>query len=346
MATAFMPAADAIHSLSLPPQGHVPAGRARPPDAAADTAALVRVGQWLKAQSYAFTTITPASHALVLARRAGAVAQDLREVFGWNMPFVPSVLPADVLQCLKDAGLVNAGEGGLLRSAVRFSTLGELLLPHSAFPTDQGTSVFFGPDTYRFASLIRRELERAPLGSRPRILDVGCGTGAGGLVAAAALHSASPQIVFADISATALRYAQASAVLAGAAETTFVQGDLFAAASGTFDLVVANPPYLNDASQRLYRHGGGRWGEALSLRIVQEVRPRLAPGGRLVLYTGSAIAARPHPLRKACSDHLAGCAGEWSYEEIDPDVFGEELAKAAYADVDRIAAVTLTLRVP
>ena len=27
------------------------------------------------------------------------------------------------------------------------------------------------------------------------------------------------------------------------------------------------------------------------------------------------------------------------YREIDPDVFGEELEQAAYADVDRIAAV-------
>ena len=35
-------------------------------------------------------------------------------------------------------------------------------------------------------------------------------------------------------------------------------------------------------------------------------------------------------------------ASRFVYEEIDPDVFGEELDKSAYAHVDRIAAVGLT----
>jgi hypothetical protein len=33
----------------------------------------------------------------------------------------------------------------------------------------------------------------------------------------------------------------------------------------------------------------------------------------------------------------------WSYAEVDPDVFGEELETPAYADADRIAAVVLTV---
>eukprot|EP01036_Dinobryon_divergens_P011645 gene11645-15683_t len=35
----------------------------------------------------------------------------------------------------------------------------------------------------------------------------------------------------------------------------------------------------------------------------------------------------------------SGC--EWSYTEIDPDVFGEELERPVYAHIDRIAAVGL-----
>ncbi|MGE0403972.1 MAG: SAM-dependent methyltransferase, partial [Kofleriaceae bacterium] len=34
---------------------------------------------------------------------------------------------------------------------------------------------------------------------------------------------------------------------------------------------------------------------------------------------------------------------ELVYEEIDPDVFGEELDTPAYRDVDRIAAVGATI---
>jgi hypothetical protein len=36
-------------------------------------------------------------------------------------------------------------------------------------------------------------------------------------------------------------------------------------------------------------------------------------------------------------------ASHFVYEEIDPDVFGEELERPAYAHVDRIAAVGLTV---
>ncbi|HCN73417.1 MAG TPA: SAM-dependent methyltransferase, partial [Pusillimonas sp.] len=35
---------------------------------------------------------------------------------------------------------------------------------------------------------------------------------------------------------------------------------------------------------------------------------------------------------------------EWHYQELDPDVFGEELIEPAYAHADRIAAVLLTVR--
>jgi len=33
----------------------------------------------------------------------------------------------------------------------------------------------------------------------------------------------------------------------------------------------------------------------------------------------------------------------WTYEELDPDVFGEELERGVYTGADRIAAVTLTV---
>ncbi|RYF53086.1 MAG: class I SAM-dependent methyltransferase [Comamonadaceae bacterium] len=312
----------------------------------ARSASLARVGQWLQGQGYQFITVTPATHASVLRRRQGAAARDIRDVFGWSMPFAEGLLPPDVLATLQDAALVSQDPGGLFRAAVRYSTLGPLLCAHSAFPTEQNESVFFGPDTYRFAALIQRELGKRPLGSRARILDVGCGSGAGGLIAATSQSRVEPRVILSDISATALVFARASAALAGVSGVGFVQGDLFGAVTGDFDLVVANPPYLNDEAQRLYRHGGGRWGEDLSLRIVREGVPRLAPGGRLVLYTGAAIAGGVDSLQNACRAHLSDSEFVWSYEELDPDLFGEELRKSAYADVDRIAAVALTVRKP
>jgi methylase of polypeptide subunit release factors len=305
------------------------------------SAALSRLLQWLDGQGYRFTTVTPATHARVLARDPQATARDLRDVFGWSRAFAPDLLPAGLLQALRTGGLLETANDGLLRSAVRCSTLHGQLFAHSAYPTTASDAVFFGPDTFRFADLVAAELATQPLQPGARILDVGCGSGAGGIVAARA--SDQPRLALTDINPRALEFAAANAAHAGCA-AELAQGDLFAPVEGAFDLVLANPPYLNDAAQRTYRHGGGRWGEALSVRIVREGMPRIAPGGRLVLYTGVAMCEGEDPLLAALAPHLP-CAGwRWDYRELDPDVFGEELEEPAYRDAERIAAVALVLR--
>lgn len=302
---------------------------------------LVELASWLATQGYAFTTATPATHALVNARPGNDVARDLRGVFGWSRAFEPALLPDGPVEALRRAGLLREAPGGLLRSAVRYSTLHGQLFAHSAFPTVEEDAVFFGPDTYRFADLLLQELREQPLPAHGRILDVGCGSGAGGITAALACAVQKPSLVLTDISPRALQFAAANAAHAGCHDVSFACGDLYAPVSGRFDFVVANPPYLNDAGKRLYRDGGGRWGEALSVRIVSEGLPRLAPGGRLVLYTGAAIVDGRDPLLEALQPVLQASGCTWRYRELDPDVFGEELATSAYSDAERIAVVAL-----
>ena len=310
------------------------------------TAALLSLGRWLRSTGYTFTTVTPATQARVNARPHAAQARDLRGVFGWSRPFARSLLPAEALQALDDGGLAEPCAHGLLRSRVRFSSLHGRLYAHSAYPTTEADAVFFGPDTVRFVDLVRAELERQPLRSGARIVDMGCGAGPGGLAAAEAGAEAHPQLVLSDINPRALRFAAANAALVGQERVTFAQGDLFAAVEGDFDLIVANPPYLNDAAERTYRHGGGRFGEGLSARIVREGMDRLAPGGRLVLYTGVAIAEGEDALLAQLQPHLQARGWPWRYRELDPDVFGEELEQPAYADAERIAAVALVVERP
>jgi hypothetical protein len=79
------------------------------------------------------------------------------------------------------------------------------------------------------------------------------------------------------------------------------------------------------------------------LRILREGLPRLAPGGRLVLYTGSAIADGRDAFREEASRIVAESGCRCDYTEIDPDVFGEELETPTYQHVERIAAVSLTV---
>ena len=310
--------------------------------------ALVLLGRWLQSTGYRFTTVTPATHARVNARDEAALANDLRDVFGWSRPFALDLLPPDAAGWMRESGLLETPRsgGGQWRSKVRFSTLGESLYAHSAYPTQAADAVFFGPDTCRFVSLIDAELAARPLPTGARLLDIGCGAGPGGMAAALTARAVKPALVLADINPRALDFARANAALAGLMEVTFQQSDLYRELAGRFDLIVANPPYLVDAGERTYRHGGGLLGSELSLRIVREGLPLLSPGGRLILYTGAPIVEGGDPFRQAVIPVLnqAGCP--YSYREIDPDVFGEELDAPAYQNAERIAAVALVARQP
>ncbi len=309
------------------------------------TAALVEVGAWLKTTGYRFVTPTPATHKRINDRAgAHAHATSLRDLFGWSKPFSRDMLPSEIFWVMENAGLFH-GNGDLFLSRVRFSSLERHLFAHSAYPTDQADSVFFGPDTYRFAALVNSELERAPLPASGRILDVGCGAGPGGIIAGVSSAKSLPFLSLTDINRTALQFAAANCALAGI-ESNFALGDLFGPVIGQFDLIVSNPPYLNDHAGRTYRHGGGQWGGALSERIVREGVHRLTPGGRLVLYTGVAIVEGEDPFIESLRPELDALGWAWNYRELDPDVFGEELEESAYAGAERIAAVALVVTRP
>ncbi|MGY2189481.1 Release factor glutamine methyltransferase [compost metagenome] len=301
--------------------------------------ALLDLGKRLRAEHYRFVTPTPLTHQTFLQRFATPLAKDWRDVFGWSMPFDHTLFPLDELAVLERAGIVER-DGAMWRSTVRWSSLEGLLFAHSAYPTTQSDSVFFGPDSYRFAQLIEAHLQQRFEPIR-RAVDIGCGAGVGALVVARARHDA--QVMAVDINPKALRLSAVNAELAGANNVTVYHSDILGSVEGQFDLIIANPPYMNDGQQRAYRHGGGALGEALSLRIVRESLPRLDSGGSLVLYTGVAMVAGQDPFLDAVLPMLTGDAFGWTYRELDPDVFGEELLKPGYECVERIAVVALTV---
>jgi hypothetical protein len=94
-----------------------------------------------------------------------------------------------------------------------------------------------------------------------------------------------------------------------------------------------------DEGDRTYRHGGDLHGARLSLDWTLAAARRLEPGGRMLLYTGSAIVGGRDALRETLERTLPDLGCTLRYREIDPDVFGEELEKPAYAEVERIAVV-------
>lgn len=305
-------------------------------------AVVAELGQYLKSSGYQYVSVTPLTHQRFLRNCERRDASGLRDAFGWNMRFTSSLLPAALLHKLKAEQVVVSEDEGYYRSLLRFSTLMGEIYAHSSFPTVQEDAVFFGPDTYRFADLIAREIAVRPLENGARILDMGCGAGPGGLVAGHGAQGEVRDIVLADINFKALRLSRANAEMQRQF-CRFVQTDLFTQVVGQFDLIVANPPYLMDAQQRTYRHGGGEYGEGLSQKILEQSLGRLRPRGRLILYTGSVVVEGCDQLLdwSAGVAQRSGC--RFSYQEIDPDVFGEELDQPGYVGVDRIAAVGLVL---
>jgi methylase of polypeptide subunit release factors len=288
---------------------------------------LAKLGRALRETGYSFITPTPATHRRVVARLEPA--RTLRDVFGWSRPFLADVLAPSLLALLEKAGALER-EGTFLRSTVRFSSLGPLLLVHSAYPTAAPEAVFFGPDTYRFASFLAARTSRS-VGS---VADVGCGTGAGGLLLAA--RAASVQLL--DVNEKALAFARANCEL-NDVSARVARSDVLTGVVEPLDLVIANPPYLSDDAGRAYRDGGGILGTGLSVRIVREALERLQPGGRLLLYTATPVIDGEHVLWPQLVPLLRGVRHE--YAELDPDVFGDELERPAYARVERIAVVGL-----
>jgi SAM-dependent methyltransferase len=243
-----------------------------------------------------------------------------------------------VLSLAQRAEVVVAHEGGW-RSLVRFSTLDGEMFIHSAYPTTDVASVFFGPDTARLVDAVTDHLQRRETPIH-RAVDIGCGTGAAAI--AIAKRARAAQVLGVDINPAALKSAALNASLARVTNVTSQASDMLNDIPGEFDLIVSNPPFMIDAAERAYRHGGGPLGAGLSLACVDAAIERLAPGGTLVLFTGAIVVNGEIPFRDEAGPRLDKAGLAWNYREVDPDAYSEELDGPAYAHADRIALGVLT----
>lgn len=301
--------------------------------------ALLAVLRHLESAGYAFVMPTPGVHARVRKRRPATPGDPLRDIFGWSRPFSPELLDPALLDLLWLAGVVRRGPEGL-SLAIRVSTVGERLFVHSA-PTDDRDVVFLGPDSYRYVRFLRQQLGAS--GNWRTALDIGTGSGVGA-VALADINPAA-RVIGGDVNDKALAFARINAAHAGAA-VELAQCSGLPDQPDRFDLIAANPPYIAGEGGRVYRDGGDQLGAAVALEWVGDGVRRLAPGGRFLLYTGSAIVAGRDGVREALVQIAEERGLGLSYEEIDPDVFGGTLGQNAYKDVERIAAVGAVLTAP
>ena len=149
------------------------------------------------------------------------------------------------------------------------------------------------PETELLATLLTQDLLTVPPQS---VLDLGTGSGALALALAAAFPKSSVTAV--DLSEQALSLAKENALASQLHDrVAFLASDWFSAVEGTFDLIVANPPYLTtaeyasaEAEIRLHEPEQAlvalQHGIADLRLILTQAQAYLKPGGLIALETG------------------------------------------------------------
>ena len=129
----------------------------------------------------------------------------------------------------------------------------------------------------------------------PRILDLG--TGSGAIALSIAKEKPDAIVVAVDSQTRALAVAEGNAQLNNIPNVEFLQSDWFSALDGSyFDLIVANPPYVDRHDEHLLQ-GDLRYEPTSALvsgengygdirQIIEGARSHLSPGGWLALEHG------------------------------------------------------------
>lgn len=114
-----------------------------------------------------------------------------------------------------------------------------------------------------------------------RVLDVGCGSG---ILMEMALSQKAAQVLGVDIDSEVVSFCKGKGL-------DVIKSDLFSDVTGTFDVIIFNPPYLpydereDDESARIT--SGGKRGDEIILRFLEDVLHYLEPEGTILLLVSS-----------------------------------------------------------
>jgi methylase of polypeptide subunit release factors len=204
---------------------------------------------------------------LVLNRyRTGDPRAALVRLFVLGDPVARDLLPVSA-DALADAGLVEL-DGETATARFRLAPFAGLLVAHdgSGAGVDQVTGVNAASRTLATLT-VRRPVERA--------LEIGTGSGVQALLCAR--HAET--VVATDVNVRALEYTEIGARLNGL-PLELRQGSLFEPVEGeTFDLVVANPPFVISPDHDFLFRDSGLPGDSICREVVRGAAAHLRPGG-------------------------------------------------------------------
>ncbi len=132
--------------------------------------------------------------------------------------------------------------------------------------------------------------------SRPRILDIG--TGSGAIALALACEAPGASVTATDISKAVLQTAQKNAAALKLDQILFREGDLFEPVDGRFDMIVSNPPYIGAKEYESLPAGvknfepeealrAGQTGLEFYEKLIYQAHGYLAENGWLLLEIGA-----------------------------------------------------------
>lgn len=122
-------------------------------------------------------------------------------------------------------------------------------------------------------------IEHMAINAGERVLDMGCGYGVIGVIAA---QRGAGDVMLIDDSLLAIRCAQATVEAHGLTNAAVLAGDLFEPLNGSdtpqlFDLIVSNPPF----------HQKFDVNTNVAHRLMRELKAALNPGGRLLIVANA-----------------------------------------------------------
>ena len=169
------------------------------------------------------------------------------------------------------------------------------------------------PETELIVEEAARLHGRPGLQSRPlSIIDIG--TGSGCLAVTLAAERPDAQVVATDISGEALAIARANAARHGVANRIeFREGPYLAGASGPFDLIVSNPPYITERDYKALMPEVREFEPATALRSgadgLRDIREVVAIAGACLVTGGHLLMEIGHNQAEAVRQSVGATPG-------------------------------------